>query len=256
MEQLTGVLPRRRFLWRAGLVSLLSSLSARPLVSAAAKTGGNDKKGRIYEELGLRPFINAAGTYTMYSASLMPPEVTSAMHEASLNYVSISELQEAVGKRIASLVGSESALVTSGAGSCTEPSDSIDTGSNNESSAATLRTESHGVRSRGFRVQTFCAAGVVLSELTHEHSATEPAEPSCPRTRLRSGTLPALTGGQTSSTRELLAGEPRNNSASPFPTTRTRGSSSTTATPPSTRRSVGRSRPSVSRPSARHLARP
>ena len=41
-----------------------------------------------------------------------------------------------------------------------------------------------------------------------------------------------------------------------FPTTRTRGSSSTTATRPSTRRSVGRSRPSVSRPSARHLARP
>ena len=114
MEQLTGLLPRRRFLWRAGLVSLLSSLSARPLVSAAAKTGRTENNGRIYEELGLRPFINAAGTYTMYSASLMPPEVTSAMHEASLHYVSISELQEAVGKRIASLVGSESAVVTSG----------------------------------------------------------------------------------------------------------------------------------------------
>ncbi len=37
---------------------------------------------------------------------------------------------------------------------------------------------------------------------------------------------------------------------------RPRGSSSTTATRPSTRRSVGRSRPSVSRPSAPHLARP
>jgi L-seryl-tRNA(Ser) seleniumtransferase len=115
MEQLTGSWPRRRFLWKAGLASLFSSLPAGSLVSAAANTGRTEKNGgRIYEELGLRPFINAAGTYTMYSASLMPREVVSAMQEASLRYVSISELQEAAGKRIASLVGSEAALVTSG----------------------------------------------------------------------------------------------------------------------------------------------
>src|SRR5262249_26699818 len=50
----------------------------------------------------------------MYSACIMPREVVAAMQQASLHHVSIPELQEAVGKRIASLVGSESALVTSG----------------------------------------------------------------------------------------------------------------------------------------------
>ena len=71
-------------------------------------------KNPIYETLGVRPFINAAGTYTALSASLMPPEVVDAMSEASRSYVAIPELQEAAGKRIASLLGCEAALVTSG----------------------------------------------------------------------------------------------------------------------------------------------
>src|SRR4029453_8292893 len=69
---------------------------------------------KIYEELGIRPFINAAGTYTVLSACVMPGEVITAMEEASRQHVSIPELLEAAGKRIASLVGSEAALVTSG----------------------------------------------------------------------------------------------------------------------------------------------
>ncbi len=76
---------------------------------------GERKAGRkIYEELGLRPLINAAGTYTTLSASVMPAEVVAAMEEASRRYVSIPELQEAAGKRIASLLGCEAALVSSG----------------------------------------------------------------------------------------------------------------------------------------------
>jgi L-seryl-tRNA(Ser) seleniumtransferase len=59
--------------------------------------------------------INAAGTYTALSACTMPREVVAAMEEAARFHVSISELQAAVGKRIADMVGSESALVTAGA---------------------------------------------------------------------------------------------------------------------------------------------
>jgi D-glucosaminate-6-phosphate ammonia-lyase len=119
MEQLTGYWHRRRFLGRTGLASLVSGLSASSIISAATNTSRAERKdhgdgGRIYEELGLRPFINAAGTYTMLSACIMPREVVAAMQEASLHHVSIPELQEAAGKRIASLVGSEGALVTSG----------------------------------------------------------------------------------------------------------------------------------------------
>jgi L-seryl-tRNA(Ser) seleniumtransferase len=44
----------------------------------------------------------------------MAPEVAKAMEEASRSYVSIAELQEAAGGRIASLLGCESALITAG----------------------------------------------------------------------------------------------------------------------------------------------
>jgi L-seryl-tRNA(Ser) seleniumtransferase len=80
----------------------------------AAVKGARQVRQKIYEELGIRPFINAAGTYTVLSACVMPREVITAMEEASLQHVSIPELQEAAGKRIASLVGSDAALVTSG----------------------------------------------------------------------------------------------------------------------------------------------
>jgi D-glucosaminate-6-phosphate ammonia-lyase len=63
----------------------------------------------------VRTFINAAGTYTALTASLMPREVMEAMNYASRYYVSLNELQEAVGARIASLLGVEAAMVTSGA---------------------------------------------------------------------------------------------------------------------------------------------
>jgi L-seryl-tRNA(Ser) seleniumtransferase len=63
----------------------------------------------------LRPLINAAGNYTVLSASLLPPEVAAAMQEAARQFISIPELHEAVGKRIAVLTGAEAALVTAGA---------------------------------------------------------------------------------------------------------------------------------------------
>ena len=69
----------------------------------------------FYRELGVRTFINAAGTYTLLSASLMLPEVVAAMSYAAKHFVDIEELQTAAGKRIAELIGCEAAMVTSGA---------------------------------------------------------------------------------------------------------------------------------------------
>jgi D-glucosaminate-6-phosphate ammonia-lyase len=68
-----------------------------------------------YKELGLRPVVNAAGTYTFLGGSLMPPEVIEARNIAARQFVNLIELHEAAGKRIASLIGCEAALVTSGA---------------------------------------------------------------------------------------------------------------------------------------------
>lgn len=68
-----------------------------------------------FKELGLRPLINAAGTYTFLTASLMRPEVVEAMNKVSRQFVNIDELQEAAGRRIAEMIGCEAAMVTSGA---------------------------------------------------------------------------------------------------------------------------------------------
>ena len=69
----------------------------------------------IYKRLGVKTFINAYGTLTTLSGTLMPPEVSRAMEEASRNFVSIRELQEKVGARLAELTGAEAAFVTAGA---------------------------------------------------------------------------------------------------------------------------------------------
>jgi L-seryl-tRNA(Ser) seleniumtransferase len=61
---------RRRF---------LGSVASAPLAGGAVDAGAaplaaDPGSGRDYfKELGVRPFINAAGTYTAMTASLMPP---------------------------------------------------------------------------------------------------------------------------------------------------------------------------------------
>lgn len=69
----------------------------------------------LYRELGLEPIINAAGTLTKLGGSIMPAEVVQAMADASHDFVDMSELHLAAGRRIAELVGVEAAHVCAGA---------------------------------------------------------------------------------------------------------------------------------------------
>lgn len=71
----------------------------------------------IYARLGIKTLINGQGTYTNLGGSVMPPEVVQAMAEAAGWFVSIPDLQEKVGARIAALVGAPAAMVTAGAAS-------------------------------------------------------------------------------------------------------------------------------------------
>jgi L-seryl-tRNA(Ser) seleniumtransferase len=71
----------------------------------------------VIQELGVRSFINAAGTFTALTGSLMRPEVVAAIQTASRKYVRLDDLHEAVGKRIAELLHCPAALVTSGCAS-------------------------------------------------------------------------------------------------------------------------------------------
>lgn len=89
---------------------VVGGLVAPNVVEAVAPNGRD-----FFKELGVRPFINAAGTYTALTASLMLPEVMEAINYAAKMFVPLNDLHDAVGKRIAELIGCEGAMVTSGA---------------------------------------------------------------------------------------------------------------------------------------------
>ena len=68
----------------------------------------------VYEAIGVRPLINARGTFTIISGSTMLPEVRAAMDAAAQHYVHLDELTEAIGARLATLTGAEWGLVSNG----------------------------------------------------------------------------------------------------------------------------------------------
>ena len=106
---------RRRFLESLAALPVVGGVVAGtvPAAAAAARNSGRD----YFRELGVRPFINAAGTYTAMTASLMPSEVMEAITYASKRYVMLDELHDRIGERIAKLVRAEAAMVTAGAAS-------------------------------------------------------------------------------------------------------------------------------------------
>lgn len=69
----------------------------------------------IYEALGVRTLVNAAGTVTNYGGSVMAPEVFAVMQEANHRFCRLEELQRQVGERIAAMLEVEAAYVTSSA---------------------------------------------------------------------------------------------------------------------------------------------
>jgi D-glucosaminate-6-phosphate ammonia-lyase len=82
--------------------------------SSASSTPGS-KELSVYEKLGVKTVINAAGTLTTLGGSLMAEEVLAALNSAAQHFVDMSELSDRVGERIAELIGVEAALVTTGA---------------------------------------------------------------------------------------------------------------------------------------------
>jgi uncharacterized pyridoxal phosphate-dependent enzyme len=69
----------------------------------------------IYEDLGIKPIINASATLTKLGGSRMPREVLEAMNAAAGSFVDLPLLQTRVGDRIAELTRNEAAFVSSGA---------------------------------------------------------------------------------------------------------------------------------------------
>jgi len=99
-----------------------------------------------YEKLGVTPFINAAGTYTILSASTMPDEVQAAIALASRRPVHLNELLDASGAYLARRLRCGAALVTSGAAGALVVGTAACVTLGNEQSILGIPTDMSGLR--------------------------------------------------------------------------------------------------------------
>lgn len=107
---------RRKVLQSLATLPFAGSLLGPQSLSAQSKTTAvvSSLRRDFFKELGLRTFINAAGTYTSMTGSLMPKEVIEAISYGATEYVNLDDLQDKVGERIAELLECEYATVSSG----------------------------------------------------------------------------------------------------------------------------------------------
>jgi L-seryl-tRNA(Ser) seleniumtransferase len=112
---MTNFATRRRFFGNALATAGLLEASALAGTDTAhpAHPDGED----YYDKLGVTKIINAAGTYTMFTASIMPPSVQAAVAKAAKHPVRLGELQKKAGEYLAKKLKCEGALVSAGAAS-------------------------------------------------------------------------------------------------------------------------------------------
>ena len=104
---------RRGFLGWANGALAGAGIAGQRLGAATHGIEGED----YYEKLGVTKIINAAGTYTALTASIMPPSVQAAVARAAKHPVRLHELQKNAGEYLARQLKCEAAMVTAGAAS-------------------------------------------------------------------------------------------------------------------------------------------
>jgi L-seryl-tRNA(Ser) seleniumtransferase len=109
----------KKFRTRRGFVGLTTGLLAsQALPARAPDTPQAANEGEdYYDKLGVTKIINAAGTYTVLTASTMPPSVQAAVNRAAKHPVRLLDLQRAAGEYLAKKLQCEAAMVTAGASS-------------------------------------------------------------------------------------------------------------------------------------------
>jgi L-seryl-tRNA(Ser) seleniumtransferase len=108
---------RRKLLGKGAHAALAGgvALFGIPVLEKRASAKSAPQAVDYYQKLGVTPFINAAGTYTVLSASTMPDEVQASIALAARQPVNLNELLDASGAYLAKRLQCEAALVTSGA---------------------------------------------------------------------------------------------------------------------------------------------
>jgi uncharacterized pyridoxal phosphate-dependent enzyme len=115
-----GKWSRRNLLQSSGAVAGADAMTPMTAVAGTGPAAHDSvvhtgtPEDNIFTRVGVRPILNARGTYTILSGSRSLPEVKQAMFEASHYYVQMDEMMEGVGKELARLNGCESAMVTNG----------------------------------------------------------------------------------------------------------------------------------------------
>src|SRR5665213_2732979 len=106
---------RRDILKGLSLLPLSGGIIGGVFASESVSAEPHAPKRDLFKELGVRTFINARGTITFMSGSLMHDYVLEAINSSSKDFCMLEELQDKVGERIAAMVHSEAAMITAGA---------------------------------------------------------------------------------------------------------------------------------------------
>ncbi len=109
MKKIGANYNRRDLLRQGGMLAAANAIGASAITKAAPmalEVGPN-----LYESIGVRPIINARGTFTIITGSQTLPEVKQAMVEASRHYVQMDEVMKGVGQRLVTLTGAEWGMI-------------------------------------------------------------------------------------------------------------------------------------------------
>ena len=139
---------RRRLLTNGAQAALAGgiALSNIPALQAHVSDKSSAPAVDYYQKLGVTPFINAAGTYTVLSASTMPEEVQAVIALASRQPVNLNELVDASGAYLAKRLRCEAALVTSGAAGALVLGTAACISLGNESAVVAIPTDMTGLK--------------------------------------------------------------------------------------------------------------
>jgi uncharacterized pyridoxal phosphate-dependent enzyme len=107
---------RRELLRRGGLLTIAGAAPAAlpGLATETTKKTAAAESTALYNSIGVRPVINARGTFTIITGSQSLPQVKKAMEEASRNYVQMDELMAGVSQRLAEVTGAPWGIITAG----------------------------------------------------------------------------------------------------------------------------------------------